>query len=183
MVWNWVNKLATILIHEKHIWHAYSSVQSSRTDYCQTRCLPILVHPWQNVYHWMLLSPVWLVVYIFYYFILASAWLTTVQFGLLNVNLNCLYIAHYSSYYYTFWWCHLYSVAKLICPYLISSCVGQYIKITTVWKWMGLVLFPGTFPHNCDVLSGGNIQSLSSPLMWLLTNLFRVQHLELWLNW
>ena len=110
--------------------------------YCQTRCLPILVHPWQNVYHWMLLSPVWLVVHIFYYFILASAWLTTVQFGLLNVNLNCLYIAHYSSYHYTFWWCHLYSVAKLICPYLISSCVGQYIKRTTVWKVEGWLWYP-----------------------------------------
>ena len=25
------------------------------------------------------------------------------------------------------------------------------------WLWMGLVLYPGTFPNNCDVLSGGDL--------------------------
>ena len=30
-------------------------------------------------------------------------------------------------------------------------------QVLGTWLWMGLVLFAGTFPNNCDVLSGGDL--------------------------
>ena len=38
------------------------------------------------------------------------------------------------------------------------------------WLWMALVLFPGTFPNNCDVLSGWHfhIRVTSSPMSALV---------------